>query len=564
MKFVKRLNAILHESGDAQIQDLTQWNEDIEKVLFANPKEGPPKSEPQDHHGEDENIHADQAKQQMDGISQKLQQDIVTALAKALGVETKAKHQEQLESLVNHVQEHNTDTITVAIADTDSWNAVEKLTQTSGNFLRWYLQVFLKKHDLVYPMSSHPFQSKHMLTLILFLIEYNANLEEPASEQENLSPSQRFARYASLLLFYSTYSPRSPNDEDMQQTHELLVTELNFIPKCLTLLTYPTQTSAPLALSLIRNVHNLLASFAGAIAAVQQTGFQYTFTTEQAPWAPKPDENTNGLITYPSVFRDILIWSLSSSPPFPGPSDDKRPELVVEILGIIFAMGGTEVSRALRYPCPNQALAQLVVMSLQFPQDDPRLYPVQLSTITILTDANPTFGTYLVEQKVLPVLLQIAERQIDTVLEHTRVDETAVSALVPSLATLYKFSAGNPTFREETKTIVFPPSQEDHFWKLAQEQLTQDADASKDGVGDKKVPAAKNMHPLDAPKGSLRWKLIRLMTWTESHIKRYASEFLWALCDEDPKEYVLRTGLGNAMAFLGAKDFVQLPANALE
>ena len=128
--------------------------------------------------------------------------------------------------------------------------------------------------------------------------------------------------------------------------------------------------------------------------------------------------------------------------------------------------------------------------------------------------------------------------------------ERAVSALVPSLAVLYRFSAGNPTFREAVKDMVFPPDREDHFWSLAKEQLVGNA------------AAAKNMHPLDAPKGSLRWKLIRFMTWTESHIKRYASEFLWALCDEDPKEFVLRTGLGNAMGFLGGKGLVQMPAGA--
>ncbi|CAB9523822.1 Synembryn-A (Partial), partial [Seminavis robusta] len=329
--------------------------------------------------------------------------------------------------------------------------------------------------------------------------------------------------------------PRSPNDEDMQKTHQRLVDDLRFIPRALSLLTYPTQTSAPLTLSLIRNVHNLLASFEGTIKVVQQTGFPYDSTTAQAPWNPKPDENTNGLITYPSIFRDVLIWALNAPhlPPFPGSPQDKRPELVVEILGIIFAMGGTEVSRALH--------------------------------------ASPSFGTFLVEQEALPALLEIAQRQMDTVIDNIQVNDKAVSALVPSLAVLYKFSAGNPTFRDATKELVFPPAQEEEFWKLSKEQLllnNQHQDAATDDNNDnnnnnnKQVPAKNNnMQPLDAPRGTLRWKLIHLMTWTESHIKRYASELLWALCEENPKEFVLRTGMGNAIGFLGAKGMVQIPNN---
>lgn len=569
MKFAQRLDTILKLPDEERSKNLSPWNEDIEKILFANPKEQ--KAALLEAKEEGEPLNEDQARELVDEIGKKLQEDIVGIVAKALGVSDGVKSsQDQLDDVVSHCQENNTETITVAIADADSWNKLETMTRTSSNFLRWYLQVYLQKYPLVYPMSSQPFQTTSMLTLNLFLIEYNAKLEDDNNHASNtdggvatLSPGQRFARYASLLLFYATFSPRSPNDEDMQQTHNRLVNELKFIPRVLNLLTYATQTSAPLTLSLIRNVHNLLASFAGAIQSVQQTGLQFAAKPPTAPWDPKSDENTNGLITYPSIFRDVLIWSLSSQPPFPGPPEDKRPELVVEILGIIFAMGGTEVSRALRYPCPNGALAQLVITGLQFPSEDARIYQVKLSTITILTDASPSFGTFLVEQKALPSLLQTAEQQIDTVIGNTQVDETSVSALVPSLAVLYKFSAGNPTFRDNAKELIFPPSQEDAFWKLAQEQLN-DA-ASKDSSGEKKkAPPAKNMHPLDAPKGTLRWKLIRLMTWTEGHIKRYASEFLWALSEEDPKEFVLRTGLGNGMAFLGAKGFVDLPAHALE
>jgi hypothetical protein len=71
---------------------------------------------------------------------------------------------------------------------------------------------------------------------------------------------------------------------------------------------------------------------------------------------------------------------------------------------------------------------------------------------------------------------------------------------------------------------------------------------------------AKNMAPLDAPKGTLRWKLIRFMTWTESNVKSSGCELFSTLCDDDPTQCVLRTGFGNAVHFLEIKGCVSLPS----
>lgn len=64
--------------------------------------------------------------------------------------------------------------------------------------------------------------------------------------------------------------------------------------------------------------------------------------------------------------------------------------------------------------------------------------------------------------------------------------------------------------------------------------------------------------PLDAPWGSLRWKLIKLMTSNDSNLKRCASELLWTICGSSDK-FVRRTGYGNAVHMLGIKGLVQLP-----
>lgn len=70
----------------------------------------------------------------------------------------------------------------------------------------------------------------------------------------------------------------------------------------------------------------------------------------------------------------------------------------------------------------------------------------------------------------------------------------------------------------------------------------------------------KNMAPLDSPRGTLRWRLIRLMTWMDSSMKRSPCELLWALCNKNSMQFVLRMGFGNAIHFLGIKGCVNLPA----
>jgi hypothetical protein len=56
------------------------------------------------------------------------------------------------------------------------------------------------------------------------------------------------------------------------------------------------------------------------------------------------------------------------------------------------------------------------------------------------------------------------------------------------------------------------------------------------------------MHPVDsdAPPGSLRHGICRLITSLDSQVKRCVSEFLLALCGGDLDEFTLRCGYGNA------------------
>ena len=73
---------------------------------------------------------------------------------------------------------------------------------------------------------------------------------------------------------------------------------------------------------------------------------------------------------------------------------------------------------------------------------------------------------------------------------------------------------------------------------------------------------AKNMAPLDAPPGTLRRRLVDLMTHLDPGVKRGACELLWELSDRESTRFVLRTGFGNAVHFLGIRGCVDMPAGS--
>ena len=49
------------------------------------------------------------------------------------------------------------------------------------------------------------------------------------------------------------------------------------------------------------------------------------------------------------------------------------------------------------------------------------------------------------------------------------------------------------------------------------------------------------------------------MPWVDSNVERGARELLWTRCDGDPVTSVPRTGVGNAVRFLGIRGCVDPP-----
>jgi len=244
-------------------------------------------------------------------------------------------------------------------------------------------------------------------------------------------------------------------------------------------------------------------------------------------------------------------------PPLPGTTpDDRRPDLVLEVLRALYALGANGRSSA--PPPEDTTTAQIGILLcelLRYPStDDGRLYEIKLAVVSLLLlNASRECGGYLLNNGGIEPLVEILERQTSlVVVEGTGSSAEDAAAVVPILLVLLRLVQSDESVSKVVKDAVFPPDSEVSFERKASAEVGK-------GRSEGKVDA-RNMAPLDAPRGTLRWRLVRLMTWTESNAKRSACELLWALCGGNPTQFVLRTGFGNAIHFLGIKGCVTLPA----
>jgi hypothetical protein len=269
------------------------------------------------------------------------------------------------------------------------------------------------------------------------------------------------------------------------------------------------------------------------VELVEETRLQCT--ESDAPWAPKAGEE----VDLPSLLIHVLMWALRATPAFPGEASDRRADLVVEILRISYVL------RAGRNVESESSMAKLIAYFLKLPNSEERAYRCKLATISLLMDAPAEYSDEMVDKKMVLPLLAVLDIQVTRVVESTQIGSVAAAAVVPIMSVVNKFCIHNEAFRSKTKLFIFPQEAEERFLNLVAGAETQHT---------------KNMHPLDAPKGTLRWKLVRLMTWTEGHVKRTAGELLWTLCDQKEQEFVGRIGLGNALPILCVKGLVELPS----
>lgn len=402
------------------------------------------------------------------------------------------------------------------------------LLRATGLFLRWNAQVLQSANV---QSSSNPiarFKCKGMLLLYCKLLE--VQLPTPTSPD--------VPRFASICLFRATYG----NDSLTVKARTTLVESIDGCEYLMKALMKGDQPASRV-FSIVRNVHHLIAAHPTSIGKMD--GAVQKITADELP----NNEYAQGLL---GVLVATLSWALRSEPTFPGDEYDRRPDLVLEILRSLFAMDAGLSSNSSHNKDTMTRIGIILCESLQYPNSDMRVYQCKLAVVALLLNAPDDYSEYLAVNKGIIPLIDIMAYQLSVVvIERTGSSAEDAAAAVPILLVLRKLAQASSSVLKLVQDEVFPPDAEEAFKEKAESEIMK-----KQSEG---TVRAKNMAPLDAPRGTLRWKLIRLMTWTESNVKRSASELLWTLCDEDSTQFVLRTGFGNAIHFLGMKGCVNLP-----
>lgn len=400
--------------------------------------------------------------------------------------------------------------------------------RASKNLLRWYIQICLERSGPHIPSPVRSLKLHSMIELLVCILE---------SEEANTDNGQQDrARDIALYLFYATYIA-FPEDEGSQQALRHLIINLSFTKTVLHMLTKPC--TAALMLSLVRNLHTAMVSLQGAANVVMNTRINWTgSSSDAASWAPKNGRD----ITFTSMCIDLMVWALDSEPSFPGDEDDRRAELVTEILDAFYAL---RMGQAINATSSNQPLLRAVLDIIRHAGDDDRITQCKRSAVSLLMDSDRNLGTVLLKNGAFEPLLNHFETQVSNTIKKTRVGDSAAAALVPTLVALNRFASANAEICRATKLFIFPEEAEEAFQEKVKEH--------------KRTTNKRNMSPLDAPRGTLRWNLASLMTWPEGHIKRCTGELLWTVCSSNAAEFVHRIGFGNGMPLLCSKGIVQMP-----
>uniref|UniRef100_A0A7S4HXF2 Uncharacterized protein n=1 Tax=Odontella aurita TaxID=265563 RepID=A0A7S4HXF2_9STRA len=351
------------------------------------------------------------------------------------------------------------------------------------------------------------------------------------------------AQTASLALFHATFGAGEPVADVARSV--LVGSKVNFIPSLARLVNLPHPL--PLLISLMRHVHSLVGSEPVLAKRLDSAVAEGSSDCKDKDLA--------------SVLVATLAWTLRSDPPFPGTDPgDRRSDLAVEVMRIMFVLQLRHASNNDEVKNDNDMMTQIGILIcdiLQLPNADFRIYDIKLAAVNLLMDCPAEYGQFLMSNNGIPPLLAVLTLQLTTVVvERTGSGAADAAAIVPILIALTRLSAANDDVKKVIKEGIFPPEAEKGFQSKAREEKEKLRGGDRGSVGGL---GAKNMSPLDAPRGTVRWKLLRLMTWTESNVKRCASEFIWTLCNGDATEFVLRTGFGNAVHILGIKGLVTIP-----
>jgi hypothetical protein len=563
------------ESNDGRSsRQLDRWNDDVEAVLLhagGSPNNNNAAAVAQEDRQQEEDLDESSCASLVMSVSTQMQSALLASLqegthrsdSRAALPSTDNDNGVAVKTVLDDLKRPGRQGGSLLREDNATLLAVLRACQ---NFLRWYLQIYQAEETTMAARKTSAADDDDALEgwktinmLELYLIVAEGCMEHPSvrEDDDNDDNDARFCSYyASQLLFYSCYAitaattDRVGLQERMAAVQQHLIVECNLLQRLLRLLCSAPNTASCLAL--VRNVHGAVSSFPDRETAGKMSEAQVDLASlPAAPWvvALQKEQETTTKISYKIAFREIVHWALSREPAFPGTdtaAKDRRSELVVEILRAVYAARADL----------DEGTQQLLVQLLELDGTNEKNFECHLATIMLLMDVPLTFTDYLLkennngERTALNSLLHVLEKQVTEVLEQQLVDDRAAAALIPTLATLQKFCGYSGELCTVAKQFIFPADAEENFQRLVSEQEEKQASG-----------AAKNMSPLDAPEGTLRWKVIQLLTWPQSLVKRFTGELLWTLCGGNTRELVHRVGMGNALPLLGLKGVVQLPGS---
>jgi hypothetical protein len=544
--FILRLEEALHPDEDnalsRQEQSLKDWNDELEKRLLSGG--GPQFSV------------IDESSANLSTLSNATNLLHVTLM---MAVSPSSSYicdegGSYSEALVGYSNEEANETSTkianeIELVDNGNQNLsfLYEILRAVGLYMRWYGQVLQSSFQLVENNPISRLKSKGMLLLYCKLLD-DTNLQQSSSNKK----CPDIPRVASVCIFRATYG----NDDVTVSARKSFVHSIDGCMYLMKILLKGDQP-VPRVFSIVRNIHHLISAAPESISMMDKILETLTANDDDqdgCSFLEKENDNDNKKYGLLEVLVATLAWAIRSGPPFPGGQYDRRSDLALEILRALFALDAGKPSTM---PLPsNDAMTQIGIMLceiLRLSNADIRVYECKLAVVTLLLNAPEQYSGYLSSNGGIKPLVDIMAYQLSVVVvERTGSSAEDAAAVVPILLVLRKLCQSNKSILQLVKNEVFPPDFEDEFQGKVKAEMKKEQSEGQS--------KAKNMAPLDAPRGTVRWKLIRLMTWIDSTVKRAACELLWSLCYEDATEFVLRTGFGNAVHFLGNKGLVPLPA----
>lgn len=377
--------------------------------------------------------------------------------------------------------------------------SINGLIRAGKNWLRWCLQIL----PALSPYDDSP-DNTTLLTL------------QPLLEWcwwiVSHSGCPKTEKHAGQWLFYGLYSKIPSNWSEYWQSEQFL-RELLLQIVC-------TRTS-PSLFVLLQTLHLVMASSRkarGRVADLALTLVDGEPKLDISPWIQSSDGDVTSLLC------DLLTHFVSSKE-----KSEHDSFIILESLRCIYALGiGANLQ-------PDETLPLALLRVLQEGDRD-----AQLVVVSILTDFAPSVWSERLISLV-HVFTDLLFRQADQIIQNQWVDNRSAAALVPCLTVLYRNCLADSKFWDKVHSVVFPIESEANFQLLLLE------------AGSKK----KNMQPMDAPEGTLRGHLVKLLVWPQSHVKRLVAELLWSLCRQDAVEFSHRVGIGNALPTLSSKGLVE-------